>query len=354
MSVISEVAGYWANGALRSLNAFRNGYGAPENDPPAVTPYTVIYEGGKVSLRYYAARGEVRHHTPMLLVYALIKRPFILDLQRGRSVIESLTNQGFDVYFIDWIPPDASDTWRGFEAYVNGDVANAVRAVQIHSGIERINLLGYCFGGLLSLMYTALHQRNIKNLVTMTIPLDMSVRDLPIMNFVDVMDPAMTETITKIYGNCPAWMMNSWFTAMNPTHHLIDKYVGAYKNASRENYAETFELFEKWMQSDVPLAGQIFRELSNELSRENKLFRNLMTIGEELVDFKKVECPLLNMIADFDDVVAPNASKALPELVGSSDKRNLNFSTGHIGAAVSAPALKKLWPEIGKWLAERD
>jgi len=215
-------------------------------------------------------------------------------------------------------------------------------------------LLGYCFGGLLSLMYTALHQRNIKNLVTMTIPLDMSVRDLPIMNFIDVMDPAMTETITKIYGNCPAWMMNSWFTAMNPTHHLIDKYVGAYRNSSRENYAETFELFEKWMQSDVPLAGQIFRELSNDLTRENKLFRNLMTLGGELVDLKKVECPLLNMIADFDDVVAPNASKALPELVGSEDKRNLNFPTGHIGAAVSAPALKKLWPEIGKWLAERD
>jgi polyhydroxyalkanoate synthase len=354
VSVVSQVAGYWAQGALRSLNAFRNGYGAPENDPPAVTPYTVIYEGGKVSLRYYAARGKVRHHTPMLLVYALIKRPFILDLQPGRSVIESLTNQGFDVYFIDWIPPDASDTWRGFDAYVNGDVANAVRAVQIHSGIERINLLGYCFGGLLSLMYTALHQRNIKNLVTMTIPLDMSVRDLPIMNFVDVMDPAMTEIITKLYGNCPAWMMNSWFTAMNPTHHLLDKYVGAYRNSSRENYAETFELFEKWMQSDVPLAGQIFRELSNELSRENKLFRNLMTIGDQLVDLKNVECPLLNMIADFDDVVAPNASKALPELVGSADKRNLNFPTGHIGAAVSAPALKKLWPEIGKWLAERD
>ena len=354
MSVISEVAGHWANGALRTLNAFRNGYGAPENDPPAVTPYTVIYEGGKVSLRYYAARGKVRHHTPMLLVYALIKRPFILDLQRGRSVIESLTNQGFDVYFIDWIPPDASDTWHGFEAYVNGDVANAVRAVQIHSGIERINLLGYCFGGLLSLMYTALHQRNIKNLVTMTIPLDMSVRDLPIMNFVDVMDPAMTETITKIYGNCPAWMMNSWFTAMNPTHHLLDKYVGAYRNSSRENYAETFELFEKWMQSDVPLAGQIFRELGSELSRDNKLFRNLMTIGDQLVDLKNVECPLLNMIADFDDVVAPNASKGLPELVGSADKRNLHFPTGHIGAAVSAPALKKLWPAIGSWLAERD
>jgi polyhydroxyalkanoate synthase len=354
VSVVSEIAGFWGEGALRTLNAFRHGFGAPANDPPIVTPYTVIYEGGKVSLRFYAARGPVRHKTPLLLVYALIKRPFILDLQKGRSVIESLTNQGFDVYFIDWIPPDASDTWRGFDAYVNGDVANAVAAVQIHSGVERINLLGYCFGALLSLMYTALHQSNIKNLITLTIPFDMSNRDLPITNFADAMNPAIADTITSIYGNCPAWMMNSFFTAMNPTHHALDKYVGRYRNQSRENYAETFELFEKWMASDVPLAGQIFRELTQELSRENKLYRDLMKLGEEVVNLKNIVAPLLNVIADHDDVVHPNASKPLPEFVGSADKRNLHFPTGHIGAAVSGPAIKKLWPEIGKWLIDRD
>lgn len=354
MSVVSEIAGFWGEGALRTLNAFRRGFGAPENDPPMVTPYTVIYEGGKVSLRYYAARGPVRHKTPLLLVYALIKRPFILDLQKGRSVIENLTNQGFEVYFIDWIPPQAGDTWRGFDAYVNGDVANAVAAVQIHSGVERIHLLGYCFGALLSLMYTALHQSNIKNLITLTIPFDMSNRDLPITNFADAMNPAIAETITAIYGNCPAWMMNSFFTAMNPTHHMIDKYVGRYKNQSRDNYAETFELFEKWMASDVPMAGQIFRELTSDLSRENKLYRNLMQVGEQLVNLKDVVVPLLNVIADHDDVVHPNASKPLPEFVGSEDKRNMHFPTGHIGAAVSGPAIKKLWPEIGKWLIDRD
>jgi polyhydroxyalkanoate synthase len=354
VSVVSEIAGFWGEGALRTLNAFRRGFGAPENDPPMVTPYTVIYEGGKVSLRYYAARGPVRHKTPLLLVYALIKRPFILDLQKGRSVIENLTNQGFEVYFIDWIPPQAGDTWRGFDAYVNGDVANAVAAVQIHSGVERIHLLGYCFGALLSLMYTALHQSNIKNLITLTIPFDMSNRDLPITNFADAMNPAIAETITAIYGNCPAWMMNSFFTAMNPTHHMIDKYVGRYKNQSRDNYAETFELFEKWMASDVPMAGQIFRELTSDLSRENKLYRNLMQVGEQLVNLKDVVVPLLNVIADHDDVVHPNASKPLPEFVGSEDKRNMHFPTGHIGAAVSGPAIKKLWPEIGKWLIDRD
>src|SRR5438309_2949581 len=161
-------------GAYRTLDAVRRGYGAPNNDPEATTPYDVVYEGGKVSLRYYQAEGESRH-TPILLVYALIKRPYILDLQPGRSLIQNLNAQGFDVYLIDWIPPGANDTWRGFDAYVNQDLANAMRAAQIHSGERQLNVIGYCMGAMLSLMYAALHQDNIKNLVTFALPLDMSV-----------------------------------------------------------------------------------------------------------------------------------------------------------------------------------
>src|SRR5882757_8917434 len=180
MAAINEVASFWMEGALRTLDAFRTGFGIPMADPPPATPSRVIYEGGLVKLRYYAAKGETHHRTPLLLIYSLIKRPFILDLQPGRSVVEVLVNQGFEVYLIDWIPPKAEDKWRGFDAYVNQDIANAVRAIQIHSGVEQISILGYCFGALLALMYTALHGNSVKNLVSLTIPLDASVRDLPI------------------------------------------------------------------------------------------------------------------------------------------------------------------------------
>lgn len=354
MSVLSEVASFWTEGAIRTLNAIRDGFGAPENDPPAVTPYKVIYEGGKVSLRHYQARGPVRHRTPLLLVYALIKRPWILDLQSGRSVVENLTGQGFDVYLIDWIPPGEDDTWRGFDAYVNGDVANAVRAVQLHSGVRQVSVLGYCFGALLSLMYTALHQSEVKNLITLTIPLDMSVKELPMSHLAGAMSPSTAEMITSMYGNAPAWMMASFFNSMDPIHHMLNKFVTRYRNSARPGFGETFDLFEKWMSSDIPLAGKIFRELSSELALDNKLMRNLMKLGSETVDLKKISCPLLNVIGELDDVVHPKQSYGLLGLVNSIDKRNAAFPTGHMGMAVSVPVLKKLWPEIGKWLSDHD
>lgn len=353
MSAISEIASFWMEGAMRTIDAFRGGFGTSMDDPEPATPSRVIYESGLVRLRHYEARGVTRHRVPLLLIYSLIKRPFILDLQPGRSVIEHLVNQGFEVYLIDWIPPAQADKWRGFDAYVNQDIANAVRAIQIHSGVEQISILGYCFGALLALMYTALHGNNVKNLVSLTIPLDTSVRELPIEHLTAAMTARSAEMIVEIYGNAPAWMMYSFFNTLAPTHHMLDKFVGAYRSSSRPGYIDTFRLFERWLHSDVPMAGRIFVETSA-MWRDNSLLKGELKTGDKVVDLKQIVAPLLNVIGDFDDIVNPRSSEPLPELVSSADKRNLHYPTGHMGAAVSSDSLKRLWPQISNWLAERD
>ncbi|MGH7917156.1 MAG: alpha/beta fold hydrolase [Candidatus Binataceae bacterium] len=351
MSVFSEVASYWMEGALRTLEAAADGFATA--DPEPVTPYSVVYEGGKASLRHY--RPAVRRHaTPLLVVYALIKRPFILDLQPGKSVVEVLLAHGFEVYLIDWIPPSFNDAGRGFDTYVNQDLANAVRAVQIAEQTEHVNLLGYCFGGLLSLLYTALHQENVRNLVTLATPFDMGVRELPFYHLFDGMLDSSIELMTTLYGNCPAWAINGMFTAMSPVHHAFDKYVGLYRNAGRDGYAGMFELFERWMRSDVPLTGRIFRELTLELFKRNALVKGGFKLGNRTVELSRLTCPLLNVVAELDDVVHPSSSLALSEFVGSADKRNLTFPTGHIGAVVSSAAISRLWPQVANWLAERS
>src|SRR5271163_1203011 len=236
MSAINEIASLWMEGTMRTLDAFRSGFGATMDDPTPATRSRIIY--------------------------SLIKRPFILDLQPGRSVVEYLVKQGFDVYLIDWIPPRAGDKNHGFDEYVNVDIANAVRAIQVYTGIEQISILGYCFGALLGLIYSALHSGNVKNLITLTIPLDTSVRQLPIENLTSAMSSRSAKMIVDIYGNAPAWMIYSFFNTLAPTHHMLDKFVGAYRSSARPGYLDTFKLFEQWLHSDVPMAGRIFLETS--------------------------------------------------------------------------------------------
>lgn len=354
-SLINALPQYWTEGAIRYLEGIRNGLTEPfplREDPPPVTPYEVISEHGKMRLRYYRAMGQSRS-TPLLLVYPLIKRPYVLDLLPGKSVVQNLVGQGIDLYLTDWIPPARSDSWRGFDAYVNGDLDNAVRAVQLHAGVAQVPLLGYCYGGLLSTLYTALHPEKVASLITLTLPLDMSTQEVPLFGLLDKMRPETLDLITATYGNCPAWFIKAAFNGMSPLHHALDKYVGLYRSKEKEGYAEMFALFERWMNSDVPLAGRIFQETLKGVFQENLLMQNRLPVGGERVDLTQITCPVLNVIGEYDDVVHPTSSLPLPELIGSADKANLLFPTGHIGVAVSAGAHKKLWPQIGRWLKER-
>lgn len=354
--LISELSRYWIDGAFRIAHGTLRGLSDPypvHEDPAGASDYDVIHQGDLMRLRYYPAQGRPKA-TPVVLVYALIKRPFILDLMPGRSVVESLTRQGFEVYMTDWVPPGRKDNWRGFDDYVNCELYDAVNAVTRHAGVQQVNMLGYCFGGLLSVIWTALYPDAIKNLVTLATPIDAAVDGNPLYTLAARLPDQVLDSILELHGNCPASLINGWFTAMAPVHHALTKYLDLHKNKHGIGYTEMFARFERWMNSDVPLAGGIFREMVEQVFRANRLVNSGFRIGSGKIDLKQITCPLLNIIATYDDVVPAGASLPLLDLTDTLGGRNLMFPAGHIGSTVSSSAHKKLWPEVGAWLAERD
>lgn len=344
----TEIANNWRGNALCARNPIHGAF----MDPPSTTPYTVIYQEGKASVRHYKAAGPLRQ-LPIVLVYALIKRPFVLDLEPGRSVVEDLTRQGFEVFLIDWLPPRAADSWRGFDAYVNQDLSRAVDAVRLHQGVEQVTVLGYCLGALLSVIYAALHPRHVRNLVTLTLPLDTSVRELPAYQLTDWLDESSVAFVTAVYGNCPAWLLQNVFAGLSATYRL-GQYFGLWPESERDRYAKRSRAFRDWLTTDVPLAGRLFRELVVDVFKKNLLVRGQMTVGGEVVNLGHIDAALLNVIAAGDVIVHPRSSVPLVDLVGSTDKVNLVFPTGHIGVALSTEAHVKLWPQIINWLAQHD
>ncbi len=312
----------------------------------------VIYRGGKASVCHYAAP-ESLAHAPIVLVYALIKRAFILDLQPGNSVVESLTRQGFEVYLIDWLPPAAADSERGFDEYVNQDLANAVRAVKAHRRVAQVSVVGYCLGALLSIMYSALHRQDVKNLVTLAAPLDMSIREFPSYMLIDWLSESTIDGIIAAYGNCPAWLLENLFAAMASLYRVGD-FLGLCPESERDHYARLYPSFRRWLDSEVPIAGRLFRELAVDIFKKNLLYRGQMQVGKEIVDLKRISAALLNVVASQDTLVDPKSSLPLAEAVGSADKAILVFPTGHVGAVVSPEAHAELWPKIATWLRQRD
>jgi polyhydroxyalkanoate synthase len=297
-------------------------------------------------------------------------------------VVENLTRQGFEIYLTDWVPPTRADTWRGFDAYVNDDLVKAVRAVQRREKTTQVSLLGYSFGGLLATIYTALHPATVKTLITLALPFDLSVGILPSYRLGYRLNPQILDLILALYGNCPAWLVKAALTLMVPTRLFLPLYLlqdlrepelatAAFPSLSsilhpsaagagpdlgkdRRSTKEFLALLARWLSSDIPLAGQIFRETMVEIFDNNLLLHGRFQVGGQTINLHHITCPVLNIIGEHDQVVAPEASAPLIEVIGSSDKQNLHFPTGHLGAAVSRAAHQHLWPQVGTWLKQRE
>ena len=320
--------------------------GYARNDFSFSTPSRIAYEGGKLRLRHYAPV-EPAHSTPILFVYALTKRAFILDLAPGRSVVESLTQRGFHIYLTDWIAPASSDSSRGLDAYVNEDLLNAVHVIAAERETSQVSIIGYCLGALLGVIYTALHPRQVRNLVALTVPLEMSATATLVPIWLSVQT---VELITTLYGNCPGWI----FSALSSARLMARMARFRAEICGDEERSEVFDQFLHWIDSDVPMAGQLFREVAIEIFAQNRLVRGEFAVGGEPINLRRIICPLLNILGRFDELVPPRAGEPLTQLVRSRDRQTVAFPSSHVGAAVGLAAHERLWPAVGQWLAVRD
>jgi polyhydroxyalkanoate synthase len=310
------------------------------------TPSRIAYEGGKLRLRHYAPV-EPAHSTPILFVYALTKRAFILDLAPGRSVVKSLARQGFHIYLTDWIAPASGDSSRGLDAYVNEDLLNAVQVIAAERETNQVSIIGYCLGALLGVIYTALHPRQVRNLVALTVPLEMSATATLVPIWLSVQT---VELITTLYGNCPGWISS----ALSAARLMARMARFRAEICGDEERSEVFDQFLHWIDSDVPMAGQLFREVAIEIFAQNRLVRGEFAVGGAPINFRRIICPLLNILGRFDELVPPRAGEPLTQLVRSRDRQTVVFPSSHVGAAVGIAAHETLWPAVGQWLAVRN
>jgi polyhydroxyalkanoate synthase len=111
---------------------------------------------------------------------------------------------------------------------------------------------------------------------------------------------------------------------------------------------------ETWLNDNIPIPGEVFREFIKYLYQQNLLVKNQMPVGRHVVNLRDITCPVLNLLATRDDLVPPGQSEPFNELVGSQDKAFMRLGAGHIGLAMGTKAQKELWPNAVQWLAQRS
>jgi len=317
------------------------------------TPSEVVYEEDRVSLLHYCMDEEPRHETPLVVVFALVNRPYVLDLLPGKSVVSHFVNNGFDTFLVDWGVPTHADRHSTLDTYINGYLDNVVDFVRERTGSERVSLLGYCMGGTMSAMYAALHPDKVQNLMLMAAGIDFSTREGLLNRWTDT-DAFDVDAFVDAYGNCPAEFLQSSFLMLKPVGNFVEKPIALFERLENEKFVDEFFTMETWLNDNIPVPGEVFREFVKYLYQRNLLVKNEMPVGRHTVNLKNITCPILNLMATKDDLVPCAQSEAFNDLVGSADRRTIKLPAGHIGLAVGSRAQKELWPEVCDWLAERS
>lgn len=315
------------------------------------TPADVVHQGRKLRLLHYKPMVEKTHPVPLLVVYALINRYYVLDLQPDRSWVRNLLKQGFDIYMIDWGSAEPVDRYLSFDDYVNRYIDTFVDMVRDASGQERISLHGYCMGGTMSVMYAALHCEKVKNLYLTAPVIDVEKDTTVLGNLSKHID---VDLLVDNFGNIPPEFMYLCFTILKPFKQGVNKYIEFVKHVDDKDFVENFMRIEKWLYDTPAIAGETFRQWIKDIYQKNLLVKNKMKIGGKLVDLRKIDMPLLNVVAEDDHLVSPECSVPLNYHVSSEDKTLKVYPTGHIGLLASTYSQKHILPEIGAWLKERS
>lgn len=323
-------------------------YGATEREE--------VWRDGKVVLYRFRGNtlpgvGAPTAKVPLLICYALVNRPYMVDLQSDKSLVRGLLQRGEDVYLLDWGYPDRSDRYLELEDYIQRFLGGAVDHLRRTYRQDATNLLGICQGGAFSLCYAALNPRKVRNLITMVTPVDFHGGDNMLSNWVRCLD---VDAFVDTLGNVPADLMNWTYLTLKPWRLFVQKYVGMVDILDNKQALEDFLRMEKWIFDSPDQAGEAFRQFVKQFYQRNGFVNGGIQIGGRAVDLRYVDMPVLNIYAEQDHLVPPDSSRALGPLVGSDDYSEVSFKGGHIGIYVSGRAQREVPTAIHDWLAQRS
>lgn len=317
-------------------------YGATEKEE--------IYREDKLVLYRFKGDKTPTAKVPILIVYALVNRPFMTDLQADRSLVRNLLAHGEDVYLIDWGYPDAADRYTSLDDYINGYIRRCVDQVARRHDLAKINILGICQGGAFSLCFSAIYPEKVQNLITMVTPVDFHTPDNMLSQWTQGID---VDQFVNTLGNVPGDLMNFCYLMLKPFRLNHQKYIGLVDILDDKHELENFLRMEKWIFDSPDQAGQAFREFIRDFYQGNKLIEGGLKIGKKDVNLKNITMPVLNIYAEQDHLVPPSASIPLKDVVGTKDYTVLAFKGGHIGIYVSGRAQREVAPTIHSWLSKR-
>ena len=343
-----------------------------------LSAHEIIFQKDNIKLLHYIDKNSNQqtkgseNKNILLVIYAPINRFHILDLNPSKSIVKTLLNNGIDVYLLDWGYPDKKDDRLTLKDYIDyiDDAINAIvepRAITTASSSSlptpKISILGYCWGGIASLIYTAvagaINQKNIDKLILMATPVDFSKDNTTVSLWSKSID---TDKIIDRFGHFDGYFLDFIFNIRNPAKFIFAKYFNLRKNLDNKNFVDTFFDVEKWLHDTPPIPGELYKKIVKDCYNANLLISGNMQLYKKVanevdkddvnnkININRITVPVLSIIAEKDDLVSPMSSLAITDYISSKETTVFKHPGGHVSLCISNEAHKELWPKVARWI----
>jgi polyhydroxyalkanoate synthase subunit PhaC len=314
--------------------------------PLAPTPRDVVATfGGAKLYRFRSSTPKAAGIAPLLVVPSMINRWYVVDLRKGASLISALVDGGLDVFCLDWGVPEDEDRHFSWDEVVRR-LEHAFARVLRETGAPKASILGYCMGGTLSAIATALRPERVASLVNLAGPIDFSKGGL----LAELVAPQHFDVdAIASAGNVAPMQMQTGFWALRPTGQ-ISKWFGLADRGDDPAFREAFGALETWAGDNIPFPAAAYTTYIRELYQENRLIHAEHAVAGRRVDLRSITCPVLTIVADKDTICPPDAALALNGLASSKVKDVVTVPGGHVGAVVGSKAEKTLYPKVVDWI----
>ena len=311
------------------------------------TAKDVVWQRDKVTL--YRCRSDgVRLGPPVLALIGLVSRSYVLDLAPGNTFLGAMSEAGFDVYLVDWGVPDEADAENTLDTYASRYLPRVINVVKSHSGSDSVNLLAYCMGAQLALMYLSQRRNHgVNAMVTLAPPVDFDEMGFLARPFRDPNFPP--ESLIDDRGLVPASVVARGFTMKTPTYDVVS-YVDLLQKLSDTQKLEAHAAMTTWIRDHLPWPGAAFRQMVQMFLRDNAFVNGTARVAGRPANLSDIDVPILNVMAERDDVVPLASSAALAKLVPAEYYEEFRITAGHVGLVLGRTASRTTIPTVIEWL----
>lgn len=318
---------------------------------PRESAFQVVFGTPGLRLRCYGM--GARHSTPLLIVPAPIKQPYIWDLSPERSVVRRAIEHKLGVYLVEWTAPGDATRSPGLSDYAGPMLDACMAAIAEQTGCDKVFLTGHSLGGIFAALHSAYRPEHVAGLALIDAPLHFPTTTGALQTS-ELKIPARPALHAS--SLVPGSLLSMISASASPATFCASRYLDCMASMASVEWTTTHWRVERWTMDELPMPRTLFDDVVEGLFRQNSFMRGELAIDGVRLHPRDITAPLLSVYQPSGAITSRESVLSFHRAAGSPDQElvpytgDVGVALQHVGPLVGDNAYRQVWPRVFNWL----